>query len=112
MAGREGKQEKGPERVGRLLEQVLGQAGPLPRPESLAAVSCWPRVAGARLARVSRAVSLRDGRLFVEVRSPAWKQELLLVKRQLIRTLNQTLGQDLVSEMILTVRDFPDGDNQ
>jgi len=59
-----------------------------------------------KLARESRAVSIRNGKLFVEVKSPVWKQELLLQKRNIIRKTNRRLGKDIVSEMVINVRDF------
>lgn len=98
-----------PERIKNLLGTVLEKAvGKKPhRPESVAAVAAWPEIAGQRLAAVSRAVSLTDGKLIVEVTAPAWKQELLLVKRKLLKELNERMGASLAGDMVINVRDYP-----
>ena len=103
--------KKGPEKIGRLLGEVLNEAAGERerRPESLAAVAAWPGLAGKRLAAVSRAVELRDGKLFVEVKAPVWKQELLLQKRNLIRKINDRLGNGLASDIVINVREYGNG---
>ena len=102
---------KGPEKIGRLLEGVLSQAtgSRERRPESLAAVAAWPELAGEHLAAVSRATELRDGKLFIEVQAPVWKQELLLQKKNLVRKINRRLGSGLVSDIVINVREFRNG---
>lgn len=103
-----GRGEKGPVRLSELIGPVVEKAGGRKprRPESVAVVAAWPDIVGERLAGVSRAVSLADGRLLVEVTEPAWKQELLFVKKQLIREINTRMGASLVGEMAINVRDF------
>ena len=98
-----------PERIKDLLGTVLDKAaGKQPhRPESMAAVAAWPEIAGQRLAAVSRAVSLTDGKLIVAVTEPAWKQELLLVKKKLLKSLNERMGTSLAGDMVINVRDYP-----
>ena len=98
----------GPERIGGLLGRVLEEAGGAVAhaPEALAVVSAWPGIVGPRLGRFSRAVSLTGGKLFVEVTSPSWKQELGLQKRSIVRKINSQMGNKLVADLILNVRDF------
>ncbi len=97
----------GPVRIGELIGPILKQAESLPRrPEALEVITSWPEMVSGKLARKSRAVSLRDGKLFVEVKSPAWKQELILQKRNIIRKINRKLGKDILSDMVINVRDF------
>ena len=104
-----GRKENDPARLSELIGPVLETAaGKKPRrPESMAAVAAWPEIAGQRLAAVSRAVSLTDGKLIVEVAAPAWKQELLLVKRKLLKDLNERMGASLAGDMVINVRDYP-----
>lgn len=96
-----------PVRIGDLIGPILKQAeSDRRRPEALEVVTSWPEMVNAKLARASRAVSLRDGKLFVEVKSPVWKQELLLQRRNIIRKINRRLGKDIVSDMVINVRDY------
>jgi len=63
------------------------------------AVKEWARVVGPRIAARSRAVAFQQGTLIVEVDGSAWMQELNVLKRQLIRTLNRELGSATVREV-------------
>lgn len=105
--------EKGPARLAELIGPVLDKAGGKKprRPESIAVVAAWPDIVGEKLARVSRAVSLNDGRLMVEVTAPAWKQELLFVKKRLIQEINSRMGASLVGDMVINVREFVHGES-
>lgn len=67
------------------------------------AVEGWPEWVGPRVARHSRAVAFRDGTLVVEVEGSAWMQELGFLKREIVRTLNERLGADLVRDIRFTV---------
>jgi predicted nucleic acid-binding Zn ribbon protein len=109
-----GKKENAPVRIKELLGRVLSEAeGPRSRrPEALAVVAAWPDMVGPGLSGVSRAVSLADGRLVVEVTAPAWKQELLLRKRPLIRLINERMGANLVGDMVINVRDYRHGEGR
>ncbi len=100
-----------PEKIATLIGKVLEAAtgGAPPPPESIAAITRWSQAAGERLAGHSRAVSLRAGKLYVEVRSPVWKQELILSRRTIIANMNRLLGERLVADIVFTVRDWIDG---
>jgi hypothetical protein len=104
------ERHRGPERIvgliGRVLEAATG--GQPPPPESLRAVMLWDRAVDSRLAAHSRAVRLREGRLFVEVSRPVWKQELLISRRRIINEMNRLLGERLVADIVFTVRGLPD----
>ena len=104
-------ENKRPERIAGLIGKVLEEAtgGAPPPPESIAAITNWHRVVDSRLAANSRAVSLRAGKLQVEVRSPVWKQELMLSRRTIITKMNGLLGERLVADIVFTVRDWIDG---
>jgi predicted nucleic acid-binding Zn ribbon protein len=49
----------------------------------------WPERVGARIAEVTRARSLADATLFVEVRSSAWLMELNMMKGEILTRLNR-----------------------
>jgi len=99
--------KNGPVRIGKLVGSVLKRAeGKVRRPEALAVVALWPEIVGGNLVRTTRAVKLSHGKLFVEVKSPAWKQELLPQRRNIIRRINKKMGKDVVADMVINVRDF------
>ena len=54
---------------------------------------------GPGVARRTRAVSFQEGTLLVEVEGSAWLHELTMLKRDLVRQLNQHLGATLVHDL-------------
>jgi predicted nucleic acid-binding Zn ribbon protein len=89
----------GPRPLAAILPALFEQLGIARTAEGWRAVSDWPAVAGARLARHTRAVSFRDGTLAVEVEGSAWMHELGFLKRELVRNLNRHLGADVVCDV-------------
>jgi len=81
---------------------LLEQLGLARTAEGWRAVTDWPVIAGARIARHTRALSFRDGTLAVEVEGSAWMQELSFLKRDLLRNLNRHLGADVVRDVRFT----------
>ena len=63
------------------------------------AVTLWPDVVGDTLAGRARAIRFADGRLFVEVESPIWAQELSFLKPRIVRQLTEALGREAVSSI-------------
>ena len=83
---------RGPEKVGDILERVLRRRGLARQMEYHKLLEDWPRLVGAGLARVTRARSVSNGVLVVEVPSSAWAMELNLRKRQIMARLNAGRG--------------------
>jgi hypothetical protein len=63
----------------------------------------WPRAAGHDIARHTAGVFLREGELVVYVDSSVWATELTALGEQLRKSLNETLGQELVRTIRFTV---------
>lgn len=82
-----------------ILPGLLQQLGLAETAQGWRAVTEWPAVAGARIARVTRAVSFRDGTLNVEVEGSAWMHELGFLKPELVRNLNRHLGASVVRDV-------------
>jgi predicted nucleic acid-binding Zn ribbon protein len=67
------------------------------------AVVEWPQVVGERLARRTRATRWREGRLWVEVDGSVWMHELSVLKRDLVRRLNEHLGEERVVDLVFVL---------
>jgi predicted nucleic acid-binding Zn ribbon protein len=89
----------GPSPLAAILPALFEKLGLARTAEGWRAVSDWPAVAGARIARHTRALSFRDGTLAVEVEGSAWMHELGFLKRELVLNLNRHLGADVVSDV-------------
>ncbi len=61
----------------------------------------WERTVGQAIARHARPLSLRGSKLMLVVDSPAWMQQLSLMKPELRDKLNAGLGKESVREIAL-----------
>lgn len=61
----------------------------------------WDRVVGPRIAAEARPERLEGGRLFVKVKSAVWRNELIFLRQDIVKRLNDRIGQTVIDEMIL-----------
>lgn len=61
----------------------------------------WEEVVGAAIAGQTVPQRLRGGILWLQVRDAAWRQELSLMRRELIAKINAWAGEDMVRELRL-----------
>ena len=60
----------------------------------------WEEVVGEKIAKVTRVERVESGRLFIHVSKPTWRNELVLLKREIIAKLNKTLGGEVINDII------------
>ena len=87
------------EPIARVLQEVIRDLGIAKKLSRQRAVVDWPGVVGQKVAGHSRAVRVDGGRLFVEVDSPVWAQELTLMKRKIVRELNARIGDQVIENV-------------
>lgn len=76
------------ERIGGLIESTLARLGIGERVKRAEVVADWRQLVGPHIADVARAVGVRGDTLFVAVESAAWRNELSLMRPQLLAKLN------------------------
>jgi predicted nucleic acid-binding Zn ribbon protein len=91
------------EPVGPLVGQLLSRLGLDRRLQEQRAVAVWPEVVGPVVAAQARAVTVREGVLFVDVASSVWMQELGLLRDGIAARLNAHLGAPLVRKIVLSI---------
>jgi predicted nucleic acid-binding Zn ribbon protein len=99
-----------PERAGNILDRLTTNMGIAARLEHEKAVVLWEEAVGRNIARRARAVSIRNGILFVIVRNSAWLQELSLLREGIIEKLNSLIGKNVVREIVFRMGN-PDKEN-
>jgi predicted nucleic acid-binding Zn ribbon protein len=107
------KREPGPlEPVGPLLQRLLRRLGLDRRLLEYRAVEAWPEVVGPVIAAQTRAVSVREGVLFVDVASSVWMQELGILRDSIVERLNARLGEPRVRKIVLSIARERKGDEE
>ena len=65
------------------------------------AIQAWAKVVGPFIALHTIDLSIKDGRLFVRVDSDALRSELSYSKSVLLKNLNESVGKEIVKEIVL-----------
>jgi len=87
------------EPIGKVLEEVIANLGLAKKLSEQRAVVDWADVVGEKVARHSRAIRVDRGRLFVEVDSSVWAQELSLMKRRILREISKRAGDGVIDNV-------------
>ena len=64
-------------------------------------VSSWESLLGKSIARATREIYIRDGKLYVSLTSSVIRNELYMLQDEIIRKLNESAGEELISGMVL-----------
>jgi predicted nucleic acid-binding Zn ribbon protein len=84
------------EPIGKILADVIRDLGLSGKLSEQRAVVEWPEIVGRKVAEHARALKVDSGRLFVEVDSPVWSQDLTLMKRAILRQINDRIGRNAI----------------
>jgi len=78
-----------PTTVGSMLDEVFERIGIRERVEKAKTVARWEEIVGPHIAGVTKIGRVRGSTLFVEVAGAAWMTELTMMRRALLRRLNE-----------------------
>ena len=93
----------GPVRLGDVLGGVLEQHGLGDQLKRMAALDLWAEVVGAHIAAVTRARSVAEGTLVVEVRSSGWLMELNMMKGDLLARVNGRMADAPLERLVFVL---------
>lgn len=92
---------KKPDRLGRVLGILLNARGLGGRLSEYRIFGQWEKTVGDGIARHAQPASVRGKKLFLTVDSPAWMQQISLLKPEIIEKLNRNLGKNVISDITL-----------
>lgn len=86
--------------IGELIRQFLREEGIETPLNEYRAVSCWGEVMGELVSRYTSDVSLRNGTLYVSLRNPALRQNLLMQRSIIKQKINDHVGAQVVYDIV------------
>ena len=87
--------------LGDLIKEFYEQHRGLDYMDEMKAVNSWPKVVGPFIASHTIDLSIKNHVLFVRVDSDALRSELSYSKSLLIKNLNEMVGKEIVTEIVL-----------
>ncbi|HYK77215.1 MAG TPA: DUF721 domain-containing protein [Daejeonella sp.] len=64
-------------------------------------VMAWPEMMGRAVASRTKDIFIRDRRLFIRVESAVIKNELVLMRSNIIEKMNERAGSSVIDEIVL-----------
>ena len=95
------KKLREPSPLGALVQEQIQKLGLEKKIKESQAVLIYKEVVGSQIAAISEAVDLRGGKLFVQVHSPTWKEELMFTRHLIAEKINKELGAEVVKQVFL-----------
>jgi predicted nucleic acid-binding Zn ribbon protein len=86
--------------LGKILNQLLEQYGLLQRAKEVEALNLWAEIVGEKIAGVTEAREVRDGRMFVKVENSVWRNELYYMKQSIINEINLRMGRSIINDIV------------
>ena len=99
----DGRRKAGLERMDAPLDDVLEDAGVVDQVERVRILEVWPEIVGERVARVTKARSVDEATLIVEVRSSAWLMELNMLKSDIRSRVNERLDEVSIDRIVFVL---------
>lgn len=82
------------------IEQMLNVYKIKRRYDETAIVSAWPDLVGKSVANRTKELFIKDKRLFLRIESSVIKNELLMMRNQIIQKINDDAKTELVVEIV------------
>jgi predicted nucleic acid-binding Zn ribbon protein len=89
-----------PKPFGHAMDQLLHALGLSKKLEQYRAVELWPKIVGERLAQVTTAERVTDGKLVVHVANAAWRNELTFLKQEILKKIAAETGNDSITDIL------------
>ena len=105
--GSEDQSKFSAERLGETLSKFLRSSGIADRVKQMSVLEDWGELVGPEIAAVTKPISIgQDGTLLVAVQTHAWMQELTLMERELLASINRVTGNRPLGQIRWILRRF------
>ena len=88
------------EPIGKLIQQFLRQESLESPLNEQRLLDAWPQILGPAIASYTKELYIRNQILYVHLTSAALRQELMMGREVLVRTLNQRVGATVITNII------------
>ncbi|MFQ5863735.1 MAG: DciA family protein [bacterium] len=91
--------QKQPEPLSNIISNLLQRLGLETKVKEHEAIVKWPQIVGQKISKVTVANKTVDGILFVKVKNNAWRTELVFLKRDILRKIDETIGMGVIKDI-------------
>ena len=86
--------------LGELLREYVHAMNMERKLKEVTLVQSWEKLLGKTIVRYTRNIYLSKGVLYVELSSPVVKNELLMMREEIRRKMNEQAGEEMVKKIV------------
>lgn len=92
--------QKEPEKLQGILFRIIKGKGWEKKLKETTLLTSWETLFGPPVSKVAKPVKIESGKLFLQVKEPAWKSELSFQKPEILKKINQFTGSEVVKDIL------------
>lgn len=101
MAKKPNNNQNNTHHIGDAIQELLRSYHLKSKFDEASLISSWERMVGKPVAKRTKKLSVRNKVLFVELDSPAMKNDLNLHKREILGVFAKEFGPDVLTEIVI-----------
>ncbi|HEY4788048.1 MAG TPA: DUF721 domain-containing protein [Bacteroidales bacterium] len=87
--------------IGDIVSQLLKELHIDRKLKEVRVINSWNEVLGNNVARATSKIYIKNRILFVYLKSPVVRNELMLLKSGIIKSLNEKAGENIIDDIVL-----------
>jgi len=64
-------------------------------------IDCWAELMGKTISKATRQIYIRERKLYVVISSSVIRNELHMLKQEIVKKLNEKAGENIITELVL-----------
>ena len=84
-----------------IIKEYLGEINIDKKLREVSLISQWEAVMGKMVSSRTDKVYIKNGTLYVKLKSPVLKNELMLMRRDIVLRMNETAGEQVISQIVI-----------
>ena len=87
--------------LGEVIQDYLRESGWQQKLDEIKIITEWDKVLGPTLAKYTDKVFIKNKQLHIRLKSATLRQELSYQKSDLVKQLNDSVGKEVITEIVL-----------
>ena len=87
--------------VGEIIDKVLREARADAKVDEHYAINLWPQIVGSAIAARTTGITVKNGVMTVHLNSAALRGELMMTRSTLVQRLNEAVGRETITQLVL-----------
>jgi predicted nucleic acid-binding Zn ribbon protein len=87
--------------IGEVIQELLKELHIDGKLKEIGIINAWDEVVGSKFAKYTSNIFIKNRVLFVHLKSPIVRSELLMHKTAIIKALNEKVGSKVIEDVVL-----------